>query len=329
MSGDPPSRTRSGITVVALLVGLGLAAATHRDSLAGSNSIVADASPEPLYAVPASRDHAGRIAVPVMIDGQGPFRFLLDTGANRSAITSAFAARLGLEVSAEGNMIVNSVNGRILARTATVANMHLGSIAIGPQRLPVLDGKVFEGLDGSLGADLLANLRLTADFLNDRVTITQSGRTPHDPRLNYGIVAAHRVSGWLLEASGRARSSPFRMILDTGATHTLGNRALYRALTGRQLEDSSATHVDVIDATRTPSNGLAITVSPIVLGDLIIENTYVTFGDFAVFELWGMQRRPVLLLGMDVLGAMQELVLDYGRQEIQAMPYRRLVPPKW
>jgi len=36
------------------------------------------------YVVPTRIDHVGRILVPVRVNGQGPFRFILDTGAEQT-----------------------------------------------------------------------------------------------------------------------------------------------------------------------------------------------------------------------------------------------------
>ncbi|HEX6572433.1 MAG TPA: aspartyl protease family protein, partial [Steroidobacteraceae bacterium] len=41
---------------------------------------------EPSYAVPTRLDRAGRVLAPVMVNGQGPYRFILDTGANRAVL---------------------------------------------------------------------------------------------------------------------------------------------------------------------------------------------------------------------------------------------------
>src|SRR5687768_2955516 len=44
-------------------------------------------APEPRYVAPTTRDRIGRIWAPVSINGRGPYRFVLDTGASRPAIT--------------------------------------------------------------------------------------------------------------------------------------------------------------------------------------------------------------------------------------------------
>jgi predicted aspartyl protease len=275
------------------------------------------AAADPRDAIPSTREKSGRISVPVRLNGQGPFRFLLDTGANRSALTSRVATQLGLAVQ-DSRMVVQGVNGRVVAGMVRVESMQIGAVSVGEQRLPVLDGEVFEGLDGSLGADMLANLRLVADFDTGVVTISHD-HSPADPA-HYGVIKARRVSGWLIMAEGRARSAPFQMVLDTGAARTLGNGALYRALTGRPLSQSTAMHIAVNDATQTRGTGVAVSVSPIVLDNLLVENTTVAFGDYAVFGLWGLENKPAMLLGMDVLGSLRQLTIDYSRHELQILP---------
>src|SRR5580698_9908201 len=53
-------------------------------------------APEPRYVSPTRRDQIGRIWAPVMINGHGPFRLVLDTGASHSAVTSLVALALGI-----------------------------------------------------------------------------------------------------------------------------------------------------------------------------------------------------------------------------------------
>src|SRR5262245_10659337 len=60
-------------------------------------------------AAATSKDTAGRAVALININGQGPFRFIIDTGANRSVLSQALATRLGLEHSGED--VVHSIDG--------------------------------------------------------------------------------------------------------------------------------------------------------------------------------------------------------------------------
>ena len=52
-----------------------------------------------------------------------------------------------------------------------------------------------------------------------------------------------------------------------------------------------------------------------------ISNLQLTFGDYGVFKSWGLQDKPALLLGMDVLGSLADFNIDYRRAELQIMPW--------
>ena len=47
-----------------------------------------------------------------------------------------------------------------------------------------------------------------------------------------------------------------------------------------------------------------------------IDDVPIAYGDFYVFDLWGLRHEPALLVGMDILGEMQEMIIDYGRKEL-------------
>jgi len=85
---------------------------------------------------------------------------------------------------------------------------------------------------------------------------------------------------------------------------------------------------DVVDATQTTESGNVRIVSPIEMGQIKVTNTAVTFGNFQVFRFWGLEGQPALLLGMDVLGTLQELTIDYRRHEVlfQTQPGTEIIP---
>jgi Aspartyl protease len=48
--------------------------------------------------IPLSWDSTGHVVVPAMVNGKGPFEFILDTGADESAVYSWFAKSLHLPI---------------------------------------------------------------------------------------------------------------------------------------------------------------------------------------------------------------------------------------
>ena len=93
------------------------AAATEEPAPQADDSVVEELIVEaraPRYAAATRRDRIGRVWVPVAINGRGPFRLVVDTGATSSAIVRSVAERLG---------VLNSAAARV-ART-----LHRPSIA--------------------------------------------------------------------------------------------------------------------------------------------------------------------------------------------------------
>jgi hypothetical protein len=54
----------------------------------------------------------------------------------------------------------------------------------------------------------------------------------------------------------------------------------------------------------------------IVFGAATLTDVTVVFGDFHIFKVWDLEERPALLIGMDVLGTVQALVIDFKRSEL-------------
>jgi predicted aspartyl protease len=268
----------------------------------------------PLYAASTRTDRIGRILAPVEVNGQGPFRFVVDTGANRTAISAKLAATIGLVPDPRDNVEVHGVTGSAVVPAVTGIQITAGDILLAGQDLPVLPDAVFADADGILGVEGLQAARLDVDFANDKVTIRPSSgrRAPRD----YLVVPARLYKGGLLLVNGRVGSVPARIIIDTGAQRTIGNRALEDALVRaiRQLDRSGAT---VTGATPGAVEATAFETPTIAIGQARLRDVAVTFADLHVFDLWGLEAEPALVVGMDVLGTVERFVVDYGRREFQ------------
>ena len=276
------------------------------------------AAPEPLYAAPTRADRAGRIHASVTINGAGPYRFILDTGANTSALAPHVAAELGLLGAAVTQMQVHGVTGSALLSAIRVESLRAGDVQLPPMNLPVLPGPVLGGADGILGINGLQSTRIEVDFERDRVVIIPStGRRAQQGVL---VVPARLRKGGLLLVKGKVGKVPVQVIVDTGAEHTLGNMALRTALLERARYDDEI-DVTVLGATTDVSAGTYFRAPKITIGEADLVDLPVTFGDLHVFEIWGLTETPALVIGMDMLGMLRQFVVDYKRREFQLKPY--------
>jgi predicted aspartyl protease len=271
----------------------------------------------PVYAIATRPGRIGMIVAPVTINGKGPFRFMLDTGANRTVLASGTAAKLALESSPNDRIQVRGISGLTAVPLVHVASVASGTLQIHDLRAPVLSGPVLEGIDGILGADGLAGMRLTADFVRDRVVISASGASP--PALY--AVHGRFVSQQLLLVQGRINGISTAAVIDTGTTRTLGNEALLAALTHAYPAATASAKEGMVDATDTAQPGTERRIPTLQFGTADIKNLQVIFGDYGVFETWGLQDKPALLLGMDVLGTLAYFSIDYHRAELQLLPW--------
>jgi len=267
-----------------------------------------------LFACPTTLDHIGRVVASVMVDGKGPFRFIIDTGANHSTISPQLAAVLGLDASARQSMHVIGVTGSADVESVPIERLQAGDLVISDTRFPVIRSPIMAGADGILGAAGLQDERLLVDFRHNRVVITRS----HGDSVPWGFtrVWATRLNGGLLSVPGEVGDVRVTAIIDTGSQHTLGNMALYQALYARERGKGKYLSADVYGATRQIGSG-KLQLAPLIdLGAIKIGGVALVFGDFHIFEAWGMADRPAMILGMDVLGTLNAFAIDFRHGEI-------------
>jgi predicted aspartyl protease len=267
-------------------------------------------APEPRYVAPTLRDRIGRVWVPVMINGQGPFRLVLDTGATSSAIVKSVADRLGLTVDPESAVRLQGATGEAIVPYVVAEQMEVGDLLISRTRLPIVPD-VFGGAEGVLGTRGLSDKRVHIDFRNDLIEINYARGKPRPTDMSTVKfdIARGRLTA-LTVVVGGVRT---KAIIDTGAQRTVGNNRLRELLLlrKRRVEDA-----DVIGVTLDVSQGEGIRVPPLLLGAVQVRNLQITFGEIPIFAHWELTREPALLIGMDVIGTLETFIIDYRRREI-------------
>jgi len=271
------------------------------------------ADPEPLFAAPTRLDRIGRVMTQVMVNGKGPFRFVIDTGASRSTLSPHLAKALGLTVPTGRRVMLNGVTGAAEVPTVVVDSLEIGSLKFEQQHLPVIFTSIMGNADGILGVAGFQDQRIDVDFKRDRVSVAESnGRRPH-----YSMVTARanrNDNGLMIIDMRVGRRILTKAVIDTGAERTLGNPVLQEAINkGKKHTPVSAI---VHGATPDITDGDMQEIRQARIGDLTLSNMDVIFADFHVFRLWGLDKEPALLIGMDMLGVLERLVIDYRRNEV-------------
>jgi predicted aspartyl protease len=301
---------------------LGLAAAVSQAALpleiaspTGAASVPMPPNGEALlFASPTTRDHIGRVVVPVMINGQGPFRFIVDTGANHSTISPGLVRTLGLKPAAVPSIMLDGITGTAQVSFVTIDRLQAGDLTIDGTSLPVVWAPVMAGADGILGAAGLTEKSLLVDFQRNRVVIARSVEAV--VRAEATKIHALRPTHGLITLETMVGGVPVRAVIDTGSERTLGNLALRDALKARRARGALAQVTSVYGATEQIEPGEIQIAPPIVIESLRITDVAIVYGQFHIFKVWGMQDKPAMIIGMDVLGTVASLSIDFKNQDV-------------
>jgi gag-polyprotein putative aspartyl protease len=271
------------------------------------------AAPEPRYVAPTRRDQIGRIWAPVFINNQGPFRLVLDTGANRSCVIAKVATRLKLTPDVSSTMRLQAVTGSAMVPTIRVNSLLVGDMLITGSKLPIIPDAL-GGAEGILGNEGLVDRRVYIDFRHDIISITRSHNRAAPP--GYFTIPFTLQRGRLLTVDawlGRVRA---KAIIDTGGQTTVANLALRDALMHKY--NGGIPVVDHIEGVTTDvQDGEGRRAPSIAFGPIEIHTERMTFADVRIFEYWKLTKEPALLIGMDALGLLDAMIIDYRRNELQ------------
>ncbi|HSJ13460.1 MAG TPA: aspartyl protease family protein [Longimicrobiales bacterium] len=200
--------TRRCVLLACCVAGLGPPAAVQAqlpDSLvaqirtgAAQSELRADTADLPLLGTPTLP------LVEVMINGHGPYRFLVDLGSNVVVVRNAVAA------SAEGAVLVDRPRGDIIR----FDSISLGALVL---RSVVAAGYDSLDVDGVLGYNVLQYHSFDLDYPRQRLTIHDSEL----PAPDFREILPYSVDGRMPMLLVRIGSDSLRVNLDTGATEWL------------------------------------------------------------------------------------------------------------
>ena len=261
----------------------------------------------PSVAGATTKDAGGRAVALININGQGPFRFVIDTGANRSVLSQALATRLGLAPTGDG--VVHSIEGAESAVLVNVDSLSFGGLFLSGGDTPVLDGPMLDGEHGLLGVDGMTGRLLHVDFTRHCVEIYESAAQL--PMQGWKSVPARMRFGSLLMVQGEIMDVPVNVLIDTGSDISLANERFRDALRGVAARTIEYHGGRAFTFGRPIVLAKSVWTPSLHLGRTVVDSVNAYVGDFHIFDLWGLQDEPTLLIGMDVLARAQEMAIDY------------------
>jgi predicted aspartyl protease len=261
------------------------------------------------------KDLNDRMTVPVLLSGRGPYRFLVDTGADRTAISRDLARTLNYTAGDPASL--HSVTGVSTVTTANVPTLQLTRKEIRNIDAPLLEGANM-GADGILGLDSLRSQRILFDFGNNVMSIVPSATPDFKSEPGTIVVQGVRKNGRLILTEATANDHPVTVVIDTGSQVTIGNEALHRALLGSKLLKASG-QVDLISVTGARITGDYMFIRDLEIGGIGLKDLAIVFADAHTFKQLKLDKKPALLLGMNAIRAFKKVSIDFASHKLRVV----------
>lgn len=290
------------------------AAATPPAMSSDANAIGASGEVVPVIQ-PFDLDATRRMAVPVMVEGQGPFSFLIDTGAERTVIAKELAERLGL---ADGQKLrLATIGSSTVVPSFQIASLEMTDLRLRPFDAPAFAGRHI-GAPGLIGVDMLEERRILIDFTKETMQILETRRRarPVIQTNDAIVVTARNSAGRLILSDARIAGKRIDVIVDTGAQTSVGNLALQELVMARRENRVPLfpTILNAVSGERVAAMRTAI--KTININGLDLTDLPVSFADSQAFRALGLGDRPALLLGMDGLAVFDRIEIDFPNKRV-------------
>ncbi|MFM7029188.1 MAG: retroviral-like aspartic protease family protein [Chakrabartia sp.] len=284
--------------------------------MAGPAAAQAIADPPPVQStVAAGDDGATRMTVPVYVNDQGPFQFVIDTGADRTVISRELANRLGLK--AKGSLRIHAMGGAGRADMVKLDSLRVSGRTTGRLNAAALP-RAFVGADGLLGIDSLKGQRIIMDFKAKTMSLEPSA-TP-DAALATGgdviVVTAKTRLGQLVMVDADVNGEKIWVVVDTGAQNSVGNISLRRLMLARNPA-VRIKPIEMIDVLGQRTAADYAIVNRLRIGGVLLGNAAIAFADAHPFRLFDLQKKPSMLLGMDSLRSFERVSVDFSARKIK------------
>jgi predicted aspartyl protease len=167
------------------------------------------------------------ILLPVYVNLNGPFEFILDTGAGTSLLSAELAKQLDIQVT--GSKEGQSAGGKVSVSLARVDSLAVGEVNLDDVDVGIVDlthiGKtVGAKVDGDLGYNFLKHFQVTIDYRNCEIRLDDPKRVQsfgRGAKTEVPIRLASPAKPLILvdlHANGRG---PFQFAIDTGTSTTV------------------------------------------------------------------------------------------------------------
>ena len=255
------------------------------------------------------RERFERMTVPVTIKGEGPFRFMIDTGAQATVLSIHLADRLELTERRTATLV--GMASRRAVETTEIPEFGIGRRTLTIMTAPLVESGNIGGADGILGLDGLQGQRVLLDFVKQRMLVADADELGGNRGYEI-IVRAQRNLGQLIIADALVNDVKTAVIIDTGAQASVGNMALLERLRrSRASGENTMTDINGQDLT-----GQVRICERLSIGEMNLTDIPILFVDTPPFDALGFADRPALILGMNELKLFRRVAIDFNKRQV-------------
>ena len=173
----------------------------------------------------------GHVSLDVSVNGKGPYRFLLDSGAGTTFISEELGRELGLE--SQGEFPVVGGGGYNGMGLAAIDSLNIGQLSLYLERISLIDLSVLTSggnkePQGIVGYDFFARFPLRFDFAGEKMIVY---KPEHDPFPDSGLTEGLEIYNQAIILEAAINGEPIRLMLDLGASVEIiirSNARLYK-----------------------------------------------------------------------------------------------------
>ena len=251
-----------------------------------------------------------RMTLPVTLGDRGGLDFMVDTGAERSAVSLEVANELGLSPAKERTVVS-------FAGFKTVPTVTAPSLGLTPTDFHSMEMLTFArraiGADGVLGIDSLHDKVVTFDFAHQEMRIRKADHGRVSPGSREVAVDLEDHDGRMVIANATIDGVPLDMIIDTGSPISVGNLVLRDTLAQKGRIEKLQEGVMLTFTGQLVPVELGI-VRNVDVDGFTITRMPVAFVESMSFDYLGYSDEPVLYFGMEAMRAFEQLEVDFANR---------------
>ena len=130
------------------------------------------------------------------------------------------------------------------------------------------------------------------------------------------IVTAKTRLGQLVMVDADANGQKIWVVVDTGAQNSIANTRL-RTLLVKRVPETEIKSIGMVDVLGRTTNAEYTVVNKLRIGGVSMGNAAIAFADAHPFKLFGLLRKPSMLLGVDSLRSFRRVSVDFATRKVK------------